>query len=60
MKNPKTREDLENMVIESITVDVHCQDLTAVAELISSCPLENLMAYLPEHESRLFKHLKNE
>jgi len=48
------------MVLESITVDVHCQDLTAIQELIKSCPLENLLSYLPDHESKLFKHLKNE
>lgn len=57
MKSPKSKEDLIEMVVERIIIDVSFKDLEAVEELLSFCPIENLIAYLPEEDWEHFKHL---
>lgn len=59
MKSPKSKEDLIEMVVKQIITDVSFKDLEAVEELLSFCPIENLIAYLPEEDWEQFKHLTN-
>lgn len=55
MKSPKSKEDLIEMVIQQIITDVSFKDLEAIEELLSFCPTENLIAYLPEEDWKQFK-----
>ena len=57
MKNP-TKDDLLLTVLEQIKLDVHCGDYEAIEELLTFCPIENLIGYLPEEDWKQFKHLK--
>ena len=59
MKSPKSKQDLIETVTQQIIVDVHCGDSEAIEELLSFCPIENLIAYLPEEDWKQFKHLEN-
>lgn len=59
MKSPKDKQDLIETVLEQIKLDVHCGDSEAIEELLNFCPIENLIAYLPEEDWKQFKHLKN-
>ena len=59
MKSPKSKEDLIEKVLEQIIVDVHCGDSEAIEELLSFCPIENLIEYLPEEDWKQFKHLRD-
>ena len=60
MKSPKSKEDLIDNVLEQIKVDVHCNDYTAVKELLGFIAIENLINYLPEDEWKQFKHLRDD
>lgn len=53
----KNKEDLIEAVREQIEIDVHCKDMSALEEMLSFIPTEILIAYLPEHEWKQFKHL---
>ena len=59
MKSPKSKQDLIETVTQQIIVDVHCGDSEAIEELLSFCPIENLIAYLPEEDWKQFKHLRD-
>ena len=59
MKSPKTYEDLIQTVLEQIQLDVHCGDVGAIEELLEFCPIQNLIAYLPEESWKQFKYLDN-
>ncbi len=48
-------ENLIDRVIEEISKDFAMGDLTALEELLSFIPKENLVQYLPEEEWGLFK-----
>ncbi len=56
----KTKNDLIEMVVEQIQLDVHCGDVTAIEELVKTCPIENLVAYLPDDEWKKYSHLITE
>ena len=43
-------EDLIDKVLDQIQADIEDGDLTAVAALLGSVPVKDLMAYLPEHQ----------
>lgn len=60
MKSQKTYDDLIETVLEQIVMDVHCGDSEAIEELLKFCPIQNLIAYLPEEDWKKFKHLENE
>lgn len=60
MKSPKTYEDLIETVLKQVELDVHCGDVEAIEELLEFCPIQNLIAYLPEEDWKQFKHLDNE
>lgn len=60
MKSLKTKEDLIKTVLEQIVMDVHCGDSEAIEELLTFCPIENLIGYLPESDWKKFKHLELE
>ena len=60
MKSPKTYEDLIETVIEQIKMDVHYGEVESIEELLEFCPIQNLIAYLPEEDWKKFKHLDNE
>lgn len=46
------KDTLIELVVGDIKNDIEAGDVTAVEELLKSCPTENLMAYLPEDVSR--------
>lgn len=46
------KDKLIELVVGDIKNDIEAGDVTAVEELLKSCPTENLMAYLPEDVSR--------
>lgn len=54
----KNKQDLIETATEQIKTDVHCGDYQTIEELIMSCPIENLIAYLPEEDQKKFKELK--
>lgn len=60
MKTQLTRENLIETAMEQIKLDVHCGDYEAIEELLKFCPIENLIAYLPEEDWKPFKHLRND
>ena len=60
MKPPKTKEQLIETAVRQIELDVHCGDVEAIEELLTFCPTENLIAYLPEEDYGKFKHLKTD
>jgi hypothetical protein len=60
MKALATKEKLIDKVIQTIIMDVHYGDLTAVEELLKTTPIEDLINYLPEEDQKKFKHLKDE
>ena len=43
-------QKLLDLVLEAIEKDVLGGDVTAIEELIKSCPIENLKAFLPEQK----------
>ena len=51
-------QKLIDRVLEQIISDVQIGDVTAIEELLTFCPEENLLHYLPEEEWNNFK-LKN-
>ena len=59
MKSPKSKQDLIEKVLKQIVIDVHCGDSEAIEELLSFCPIDNLIEYLPEEDWKPFKHLKD-
>jgi hypothetical protein len=60
MKVPKTKQDLIETSIRQIETDVHCGDVTSLQELVMSCSIEKLIAYLPEDDQKKFKHLRDD
>lgn len=46
------KDDLIELVMQDIKNDIEAGDTTAVAELLKFCPIENLLAYLPEDVSK--------
>ena len=48
---------LIDKVIETITDDLRWNDTTAIDELLKSCPVENLIAFLDEKEWKQFNSL---
>lgn len=56
----KNKYDLIETTMEQIKIDIHCGDYEAIEELITFCPIENLIAYLPETDQKKFKELKEE
>jgi len=60
MKTPKTKEELIDRVVDQIKLDVRCGDYSAIQELMKLCPVENLIAFLPEVDWRHFTHLVTE
>jgi len=59
MKSPKSKEDLIETVREQLELDVHCGEKEAIEELLTFCPVVNLIEYLPEEEWKQFKHLRD-
>jgi hypothetical protein len=59
MKSPKSKEDLIETVYKQIELDVHCGEIEAIEELLTFCPVVNLIEYLPEEEWKQFKHLRD-
>ncbi len=59
MKSPKSKQDLIETVYKQIELDVHCGDIEAIEELLTFCPIENLIEYLPEEDWKQFKHLRD-
>jgi len=57
MKSPKNKEDLIETSVKQIETDVHCGHVTSLQELVMSCSIEKLIAYLPEDDQKKFKHL---
>lgn len=57
MKSPKTKQDLIETAVRQIELDVHCGDVEAIEELLKFCPVENVIAYLPEVDWKPFTHL---
>jgi len=59
--NPE-REELEDSlidtVIEEIKRDIEVGDVTAIWELLSRCPTEQLIQYLPEEKWEAYKKLR--
>lgn len=49
------QEQLFRRVMKGIKEDIEGGDITAVIELLESCPNENLIGYLPEEEWEHFK-----
>ena len=43
-----SRQELVDLVLEQIAQDVKNADFTAIEELLTFVPLENLKGYLPE------------
>lgn len=50
MKNIK-KQDLIDLTLYEILRDIENKDLTAIEELISKIPIQNLIAFLPENVS---------
>lgn len=44
----KDEKSIIDMVIEQFKKDIAEQDVTAIAELLKSCPIQRLESYLPE------------
>ena len=42
------KQELVDDVIEQMKDDISTEDWTAIDELLKSCPVENLISYLPE------------
>ena len=59
MKSPKSKEDLIETVREQLELDVHCGEVEAIEELLTFCPVVNLIEYLPEEDWKQFKHLRD-
>jgi hypothetical protein len=59
MKSPKSKQDLIETVYKQIELDVHCGEVEAIEELLTFCPVVNLIEYLPEEEWKQFKHLRD-
>jgi hypothetical protein len=59
MKPLKTKEQLIETAVRQIELDVHCGDVEAIEELLTFCPIENLIEYLPEEDWKQFKHLRD-
>ena len=45
---------------KQIELDVHCGEMEAIEELLTFCPVENLIEYLPEEDWKQFKHLRDD
>jgi len=60
MKSPKDKKDLIETVYKQIELDVHCGEMEAIEELLTFCPVENLIEYLPEEDWKQFKHLRDD
>lgn len=54
MSNKKYQK-LIDAVLEEIVKQVNLQDVTAIEELIKSCPTEMLVAFLSEEDQEPFK-----
>lgn len=52
------KETIINEVIEQIKIDIQNWDISAIEELLMSCPKKNLMAYLPENKQNQLKNDK--
>lgn len=52
------KETIINEVIEQIKIDIQNCDISAIEELLMSCPKKNLMAYLPENKQNQLKNDK--
>lgn len=57
MKSPKTKQDLIEKAVRQIKLDVHCEEVEAIEELLKFCPVENVIAYLPEEDWKPFIYL---
>lgn len=53
------KQELIDRVLEVIESDIRQGDLTAVDELLTFVPIENLIGYLPEEEWLKWKSLRN-
>jgi len=60
MKSLKSKEDLIEIVRDQIILDVHWGDYEAIEELLSFCPKQNLIHYLPEEVWEEYNHLIKE
>jgi len=54
----KLKVELIDIVLDTIESDINKGDKTAVEELLNFCPIENLIAYLPEELWKKFDYLK--
>lgn len=57
MINQKTKQELIERVVEQVKEDLYDGYSEAIEELLSFCPIENLIGYLPEEEWKPFNHL---
>jgi len=60
MRNPRDKDYLIKTVMKQIEMDVHCNDVEAIEELLKFLPNVNLIEYLPEEDQSPFKHLRDE
>jgi len=51
-------DDLIDTVIEEIKRDIEVGDVSAIWELLSNCPTEQLIQYLPEEKWGVYKELR--
>lgn len=51
-------DELIDTVIAEIKRDIEAGDVTAIWELLSKCPAEQLIQYLPEEKWETFKQLR--
>ena len=57
MSEEELKQQLIDTVIESIKVDMLCEDYTAIDELLNFTPIENLIGFLPEEDWEKYKSL---
>jgi hypothetical protein len=57
MANEQLFDELIEEVVSEIHYDIQSRDTEAVEELLRFCPIQNLIAYLPEEKHDNFKHL---
>jgi hypothetical protein len=61
MKNTdKTLDDLVKVVVDQIKEDINEEYVEAIEELLSFCPKQNLIHYLPEEVWEEYNHLIKE
>lgn len=59
---PEEKEQLEDSLIDTVIAeiksDIEVGDVSAIWELLSKCPTEQLIQYLPEEKWEAFKQLR--